>query len=423
MNSNISPMGAHDEQARAAVLQEFLTKGLPHRGIEEFKYTDLRNFVRAIPAFAETLSSDKKQALSESGQAFTSFNTLPVTFINGIYSPDNGRSKLPEGVSIQSLSSFIEGDKTGLMNQLNAVRGLAENKLYELNTQVAVSGVVLHIAKGVHVQTPLHLRFITGDQALFSADRCVIVVEEGASVTLLESHEGQGDAAHFINDVLGIQLKKQAKISHIRLNRQNIASTVLSTCACILGEESDLKTWSIVSGGKLNRHQVFCEYQGKNAVAQINGVQMVRGEQLTDTTLQMDHAQPGGISRELFKTAIDDRGVGVFQGKIIVEPYAQKTDGKMMSASLLLSEGATMNNKPELEIYADDVVCAHGATCGQLDDDLLFYLMARGLPRKDAESLVIQAFLNEAVEDIAHEGVVSELEAIIEEWLKTRSQT
>jgi Fe-S cluster assembly protein SufD len=148
---------------------------------------------------------------------------------------------------------------------------------------------------------------------------------------------------------------------------------------------------------------------------------MINGREHADTTLVVEHAAPHCESRELFKTVIDGEATGVFQGKIIVQQKAQKTDGRMMSAALLLSEGGAMNNKPELEIFADDVQCGHGATCGQLDEDLLFYLMARGLPKAEAESLLVQAFLGEAIETVEHEGVREALIGTVEAWLRARA--
>ncbi len=162
-------------------------------------------------------------------------------------------------------------------------------------------------------------------------------------------------------------------------------------------------------------------FEGADSKGAVRGATMLSGDQHADTTLVVDHQGRGCKSRELFKTAIDGRGTGVFQGKITVAPEAQKTDGKMMSAAILLSEGGTMNNKPELEIFADDVLCAHGATCGELDDELLFYLMARGLPRPEAEALLIESFLGEAVEEgLEHELVGEALMGVVEGWLKAR---
>jgi len=176
----------------------------------------------------------------------------------------------------------------------------------------------------------------------------------------------------------------------------------------------------LTTGSAMSRHQIFLGCAGEGADITIGGATMLRGRQFADTTLTLDHAVPNCNSRELFKTVLDDESTGVFQGKIIVRQHAQKTDGRMMSAALLLAENATMNNKPELEIFADDVQCAHGATCGQLDDDLLFYLMARGLPRKQAEALMVEAFLGEPLEFVAREDVRDNLVALVEGWLAAR---
>jgi Fe-S cluster assembly protein SufD len=173
-------------------------------------------------------------------------------------------------------------------------------------------------------------------------------------------------------------------------------------------------------GSAVSRHQIYLAFMGEGAKARVNGAAMLNAGQHADSTLLVDHALPHGDSKELFKTVLDGEATGVFQGKIIVRPHAQKTDGRMMSGCLLLSEGGTMNNKPELEIFADDVQCAHGATCGQLEEELLFYLMARGLPQKDAENLMVQAFLGEAIEMVEHEGAREALIGVIEGWLAAR---
>ena len=165
---------------------------------------------------------------------------------------------------------------------------------------------------------------------------------------------------------------------------------------------------------------MFLRYAGPNAHATLAGATLLAGRRHSDTTLVVDHAAPGGESRELFKAVVDGEARSVFQGKIVVRQAAQKTDGQMMTQSLLLSEGGEVNNKPELEIFADDVVCAHGATCGQLDEDLLFYLKARGLPHKDAERLLVQAFLGEAIETVDHEGLREALNAAAAHWLDHR---
>jgi Fe-S cluster assembly protein SufD len=210
-------------------------------------------------------------------------------------------------------------------------------------------------------------------------------------------------------------------VRHVRLNAEGRDALALSTLAAKLGAHVSFDSLNVVVGSAASRHQVYLAYAGEHATANVNGAAMLKDGQHADTTLLVDHAVPHGESRELFRTAIDGDATGVFQGKIIVRPHAQKTDGRMRSDALLLSEAGAMNNKPELEIFADDVQCAHGATCGQLDETLLFYLMARGLPKAEAENLMVQAFLGEAVEGVEHEGAKKALIGVVESWLKTRA--
>jgi Fe-S cluster assembly protein SufD len=209
-------------------------------------------------------------------------------------------------------------------------------------------------------------------------------------------------------------------VNHVRLNAEGRATLALSTLAAKLGAHVALNTFNGVVGSAVARHQVYVAFAGEHSTLRVNGATMLKASQHADTTLVVDHAVPHGESRELFKTVLDGDATGVFQGKIIVQPIAQKTDGRMMSAALLLSDGGTMNNKPELEIFADDVQCAHGATAGQLDEDLLFYLRSRGLPQPEAESLLVQAFLGEALEAVEHEGAREALVGMVEAWLRAR---
>jgi Fe-S cluster assembly protein SufD len=239
-------------------------------------------------------------------------------------------------------------------------------------------------------------------------------------LTLLESHEGPHGIAYQPNNAVDLIVHNGARVRHTRLNAEGDNALALSTLAAKLGAKTSFDTLNVVTGAGVARHQVFLALIGEHSNANVNGATMLKGKQHADTTLLVDHAAPHCESRELFKTVIDNDATGVFQGKIIVRPHAQKTDGRMMSAALLLADGGTMNNKPELEIFADDVQCGHGATCGALDEDLLFYLMARGLPRPEAESLMVQAFLGEAIEGVEHEPTREALVETVETWLHAR---
>ncbi|MFC4173315.1 Fe-S cluster assembly protein SufD [Microvirga sp. GCM10011540] len=407
-------------ESRAEAFELFTRNGLPHRRVEEFKYTDLRALMREAAPFAGTPTASEAKAALQSAKALAGVEALQVPFVNGHFVRDAvDFGSLPEGVEIVPLAEALASGHDWL-DRLSPVAWARQNPVYQLNTAFMADGVMLRVTG--QVETPVHLRFVTaGNSAVATATRVLVLVEEGASVTLLESHESPNGANHQPNDVIEMVAGDRSNVRHVRLNAEGDGALALSTLTLKVGAEAEFFSINVVAGAATSRHQVFAILDGENTKARINGMTMVKGGQHADSTLVVEHAAPNCESRELFKTVIDGEATGVFQGKIIVPHHAQKTDGRMMSAAVLLSEGGTMNNKPELEIFADDVQCAHGATCGQLDEDLLFYLMARGIPRKEAESLMVQAFLGEAVEFVEHEGVHDALVSVVEGWLRARA--
>jgi Fe-S cluster assembly protein SufD len=407
--------------AREQAFQHFAERGLPHRRIEDFKYTDLRALIREAAPFADRPTADSARAAAAGATAFAGTDAFVVTIVNGHLAREASRlDELPDGVEVTSLSDALAAEDT-LFRRMGPVPAAMENPVYRLNAAFMTDGAVIRVAANVALDRPIHLRFVTtGDKAVATATRTLIVVEEAACVTVLESHEGPEGVASQLNDVVEFAVADRAKVSHVRLNAQGREALALSTLTAHLGEAVSFDTLNVVVGASVSRHQVYLVFAGQRSLANINGATMIKDRQHADHTLVVTHAALHCTSRELFKTVIDGDATGVFQGKIIVEPHAQKTDGRMMSAALLLSDGGTMNNKPELEIFADDVLCAHGATSGALDEDLLFYIMARGIPRAEAESLLVQAFLGEAVETVADEGVRDALVDMVEEWLLAR---
>ena len=308
-----------------------------------------------------------------------------------------------------------------LLDSLGAVAVARTNPVYQLNTAFMADGAVIRVPAGTSVEQPVHLRFVnSGQQPFATATRVLVVVEEGASLTLLESHEGPDGLAYQPNDTIEFLVADRASVRHVRLNAEGQEALALSTLTARLGAEVSFNSMNVVTGAHVSRHQVFLTFAGENSTARMDGASLLNGRQHADATLLVDHAVPHCTSRELFKTVLDGEATGVFQGKIIVRPHAQKTDGAMKSDTLLVSDGASMNNKPELEIFADDVVCGHGATCGALDEELLFYLRSRGLPEAEAESLLLQAFLGQAVETVENEPARDALIEVVEGWLKAR---
>jgi len=410
---------------REKAFQLFSGRGLPHRRVEEFKYTDLRAAMRDAAPLAGVPSSSEVAEAAEAGKAFAGIDAARITIANGhVAAVDQSDAFARLGAMRVEAKPLAEALASGhpLLSGITPVPAARDNPIYQLNSAFMFDGLVIRVPAGVSVETPIHLRFLTiGSSAIATATRVLVVVEEGASLTLLESHEGQDAASHQPNDAVEFVVGDKATVRHVRLNAEGPNTLALSTLAAKLGAGVSFSSLNVVVGGQVSRHQVYIAFAGEHSSAQINGATMVKGRQHADSTLLVDHSVPHCDSRELFKTVVDDEATGVFQGKIIVHPQAQKTDGRMMSGCLLLSEAGTMNNKPELEIFADDVQCAHGATCGALDDELLFYLMARGLPRKEAESLLVQAFLGEAVESVEHDDVREALMDVVSGWLAARA--
>lgn len=391
-------------EARAAAFARFEKAGLPSKRVESWHYTDLRNILReAAPA------ADETQALGA-----LDFDNLPYRFVIA-----NGRlveGTTPKGVEMLNLAEALKAGRA----TLGAAMGEAIDSVVDLNTALCRDGLFLSVTS----DATLHLAFAEYVEDRRSVmPRIIVEVASGTSLTLVESHTGPNGVAYQKNAVVELLVGDGAKVEHIRLNAGGDKALMLSTLAAKIGAEAELTSLNFTTGGEISRHQSFITYAGENAKLRLNGATMLKGRQHADNTLVVDHAVPHGESRELFRSVIDGEAQGVFQGKIIVRPHAQKTDGQMASNALLLSDEAAMANKPELEIFADDVVCAHGATCGALDDNQLFYLMARGLPRVEAEALLVEAFIDEALDAITHDGVREALAARVSDWMRARKES
>ena len=410
-----------DVAMREGAIAGFAERGLPHRRVEEFKYTDLRALMRDAAPPAEKPSPAELAILFNHARAFMEVGAARLTIANGhVASELSEVAAFPAGVEVASMTDALAGGHP-LLAQLGAVATARENPVYELNTAFMADGAVIRVPAGAEIGQPIHLRFVNAAAEPFAtATRVLVVVEDGASLALLESHEGPDGTAYQPNGVVEFVVGDRAKVLHVRLNAEGRDALALSTLTAKLGAGTDFATLNVVTGSGVARHQVFLAFAGEGSSARVDGATMLSGRQHADATLLVDHAVPHCTSREVYKTVLDGETTGVFQGKIIVRPHAQKTDGAMKSDTLLLSDGASMNNKPELEIFADDVVCGHGATCGALDDELLFYLRSRGLPQPDAERLLLQAFLGQVIESVPHEGVRDALVARIESWLAAR---
>jgi Fe-S cluster assembly protein SufD len=273
---------------------------------------------------------------------------------------------------------------------------------------------VIHKIRG-EVCVQLEDILFTGYAGVLAKPQLKIVLEEGAEMTLVEHHEGEG--AYWKNMTTEITVGANARLHHIRIQKDSIESVNTNIVHITLDRDAVYDGFTLNMGGKLTRHEIHAEIQGPNCECSFNGLNLLNGTQHGDTTILIEHQAPHCRSNQFYRTILDDKARGVFQGKVHVHKIAQKTDGYQLSNALLLSPEAEMDTKPELEIYADDVKCSHGATTGQIDEEPLFYLRSRGLTEAQARLLLVQAFVQEAVDKIVDENTRTQILQSTDIWL------
>jgi Fe-S cluster assembly protein SufD len=400
---------------RADAFKQFETQGLPHRRVEEWKYTDLRALMRDAYRLAPPPDHAAKARAKDAGKVLAGVNCRRLVFVDGAFAPELSDLKPEPGLTIGSMAEALaKGER--LVAEHVGKTFQTDDAAVALNTALMGDGAVIRIDKDAAIERPIHLIFATGaDKPSSVFTRSLIVVGEGAKVTIIEDHDS-GTAQ--VNAALELVAGDASQVDYFKITRSN-ALHVASLLASV-GAKAEFNTFAFTADVNVVRNQNFIRFAGEGTHAGMRGVSLLRSKQHVDTTLLIEHAAGHCESREQFRAVLDDEAHGVFQGKIVVKPHAQKTDAKMMTRSLLLSDHAEADNKPELEIFADDVVCGHGATTSAPDEALKFYLMSRGIHEAEAEALLIQAFIGETVEEIAHEGIREALMNAALQWLGAR---
>jgi Fe-S cluster assembly protein SufD len=406
---------------RARAMEAFSAEGLPHRRIEEWKYTDLRERLRDVPASGTAASpvvatADIDRALGP----LAAVDAERLVLLDGVYRADLSKIAAETAViELMSLADMLKKASPWLEGKFAAGGGA----VVALNTAFMSDGVLLKVREGQVPGKPVllvHARTAAEPSAV--AVRNVISVEAGARLTLIEAHVTLGGAGRggLSNVVTDLTLADGAVCDHIKSLVDQTASTHLATWTTKLGKGVTYRGFQLTASPALARNDIKVSFNGEGSKLDLSGAFLARGSEHIDTTLVVDHAVPACESRELFKGVLEGRAHGIFQGKIIVRPDAQKTDGKQMSQALMLSPDAQFSSKPELEIYADDVVCGHGATCTEIDADLLFYCRSRGIPVDEARAMLTESFIGEALEKIGNEDVREAIATLAIGWLRAR---
>ena len=396
--------------------------GFPTTRLEEWRFTNVAP-IAETPFVAPT-------ALTDYSRAEFDLLHLPrlggpeLVFVNGTFAPAlSTTDTLPAGVRARSLAAALADehadDAEAVASHIGRFAHTESQAFTALNTAFLGDGAVVEVASGVVVDTPIHLLFVTrsGSLPVLSQPRVLVVTGANSQVCVVESHAGNGESPYLSNAVTEVSVGNDAVIDHYSLVREADAAFRVGSLHVTLGRASNFSSHTITLGGAIVRNEAHVVLAGEGGQCTLNGLYLANGRQLIDNQTTIDHAQPHCDSHELYKGILDGRSRAVFNGKIIVRLDAQKTDAKQSNKALLLSEDAQITTKPQLEIFADDVKCTHGATVGQLDQDALFYLRSRCLSRDQARQLLTHAFAADLLGHIKVEAIRTQLDALLLEWL------
>ncbi|MEQ9487728.1 MAG: Fe-S cluster assembly protein SufD [Alphaproteobacteria bacterium] len=392
------------KQFRSEGQAAFEQTGLPTRKLEQWKYTPLNKLEDL--GFGGFAAADMP-SLDALPASVPDIDAYRIVLVNGRYS-----DALSDMSGLDDRATLI-GLDAAVTDSLDVVHGILGHQvktdmpMAALNAARFEDGIVLHVPKSVALEKPVHLVSLSvgSDNAVAAHPRLLISLGENAEATLVESHLSIGDGVTLVNGVSEISVGPHARLGHYKLQTEAANATHVWLNGVTLHDSAAYDSFVLQLGDGLVRNEVRALLDGEHIDARLNGAYFGTGSAHIDNTTFIDHAKPNCQSREVFKGVLDDQSRGVFQGKILVRPHAQKTDGHQLNRALLLSPKAEIDSKPELEIYADDVKCSHGATTGDLDPDQLFYLKARGIDEAQARAMLVQAFLMESIDVIEKQAV------------------
>ena len=409
---------------RESAMESFQELGFPSVKDEEWKYTNVAPIARIdfTPAKSATTANIGSDGHELAAFEFVEAKHSQLVFINGQLRSDlSSLTDLPPQVVTMDLSQAISDERYGEI----AWRHLAQQADYvangftALNTAFISHGVFVYIPKGITVESPIHLLFISEGAQTANFPRVLVVAEENSSATVIESYAGRQDAQYFTNSVVELVLKDGARLEHYKVQREGTRAFHIATTAADLGPNSRYDATTITFGAELSRHDINVILDNEGAECWVDGLYLVTAGQHSDTHSLIDHRKPHCTSHQLYKGILDGKSRAVFNGKVFVRHDAQKTDAMQTNKNLLLSNEARVDTKPQLEILADDVKCAHGAAVGQIDEDELFYLETRGIHHDLARNLLTYGFAEEVIGKIKIESIRAQLDKAVLNRLNT----
>ena len=401
---------------RREAIARFEARGFPTTKEEAWRLTSVAPIARTPFTLAPGTTRAGVTAQILEASTFEPWECSHLVFVNGRYAPDLSRLRANlEGARVMNLAAALASERGRVEPHLARHAGVADHPFTALNTAFMQDGAFLEVPPGGIVPEPIHLLFVStaeGPPAM-SHPRTLVVAGAGSQVTLVESYVGLGGGAYFTNAVTEIVAGENAVVHHYKLQRESREAYHVATLQAQIGRNARFASHSVALGGALVRNELNAVLDAEGGDCTLNGLYVVAGRQHVDNHTLIDHARPHCSSRELYKGVLDGQSRGVFEGTIVVRPDAQKTDARQTNKNLLISEEALVDTKPQLRISADDVKCTHGATIGQIDEDAMFYLRARGIGREAARNLLIHAFVNDLLDRITIDPLRAGLECLL----------
>ncbi len=402
------------DAVRESAISRFAEIGIPTPKMEDYRFTNLAPLARG--SFQHiAIAGDNKNKLDPDPYLYGDSTAVEIVVRNGCLESVSAAGDLPEGVVVVPLSEALHSYRELVEPHLAQYAPIESEGLAALNTAFLEEGLFVHVPRNVILQKPVHILYLTdpGDRETVSYPRNLWILEEGADLTILESYAGDREATYWTNTLTEIVLGENAALRHYKLQLESEKAYHIGRLHAKQERASRLSTYSISFGSRIARNDVNLALEGEGIHSIMDGLYLGDNDQLIDHHTFVDHVSPNCESRENYKGILSGKSKGVFNGKILVRRDAQKTDAVQTNRNLLLSDHATINTKPQLEIYADDVKCTHGATIGQLDRESLFYLQARGIDKDTARSILINAFAGEIVERLEFEPMRSRVESLL----------
>ncbi len=399
---------------RQSAAARFAEVGFPTRRNEEWRFTN----VSPIAETPFTLATKADSAMTADALAhytYAGMGGTQLVFVNGHFQADLSSQEFPAGVTVSTLAAAMEASPELVEAHLGRYAKFTTQAFVALNTAALEDGAFVHISRNVVIDEPIHLLFVSTPHGgpTVSHPRTLIIAEANSQATLVESYSGTPDAVYFTNAVTEVVAAENAVLDHYKVQRESVKSYHVATMQLHLARSTNFSSHSVGLGGLLVRNDANAYLGGEGIECTLNGVYLGNDRQLIDNHTEIDHAMPHCNSHEIYKGILDGHSRGVFNGKIFVREDAQKTDAKQTNQTLLLSPTAQIDTKPQLEIFADDVKCTHGATIGQLSDEALFYLRARGIPKDNARALLTYAFASDIVSRIKVDAIRAQLDQVL----------